>query len=317
MFYRGSFQYSSRRFSAYGNYETGNDLQNKTLFATNTVSTTLLGASLTAGKNWEFQFEAYRNNLITELNPQSIFVLQGQGVFIPGTLAALNQWSTYFRAVRNFHWGVAGAGDVNAYALKRAPLKGSVEGFVMERLAEGNRPAEGVSVVVDGRAAVTDAEGRFQLTGVPEGDRKVLLALHELPAEFDPGKIIETMAIVHPDKPSHAELGCHRAGFHSGKSDGAEGCTGGEHCHSHAAGRAVHHSGRGLGNFYFYNLREGEYELVLDKKTLPEFAVMSQVERVPVSVKVGRQPEAVNFQFEIKLPQKPVLQRPRQKMIRC
>ena len=74
----------SHRFSAYGNFETGNDLENKTLFATNTVSTTLLGASMTMGKNWEFQFEAYRNSLVTELNPQSIFVLQGQGVFIPG-----------------------------------------------------------------------------------------------------------------------------------------------------------------------------------------------------------------------------------------
>jgi hypothetical protein len=89
LFYRGSAQFSIRRFSAYGNFETGNDLQNKTLFATNTVSTTVLGASMTLGKNWEFQCEAYRNNLVTELNPESIFVLQGQGVFIPGDFSGL------------------------------------------------------------------------------------------------------------------------------------------------------------------------------------------------------------------------------------
>ena len=35
------------------------------------------------------------------------------------------------------------------------------------------------------------------------------------------------------------------------------------------------------GAFYFYNLREGNYELVLDKMTLPEFAVMDQSERIP------------------------------------
>jgi hypothetical protein len=44
----------------------------------------------------------------------------------------------------------------------------------------------------------------------------------------------------------------------------------------------------------------------LDKKTLPEFAVMDQSEHVSASVKVGRQPEPVNFQFEIRKPQKPV-----------
>ena len=144
MFYRGSAQFSAHRISVYGNFETGKDLENKTLFATNTVSTTLLGASMTMGKNWQIQFEAYRNSLVTELNPQSIFVLQGQGVFIPGTLAALNQWSIYFRVVRKLKWGAPGAaGDINAYALRQAPLKGSVEGFVME----GDQPAEGVSVI--------------------------------------------------------------------------------------------------------------------------------------------------------------------------
>jgi hypothetical protein len=60
------------------------------------------------------------------------------------------------------------------------------------------------------------------------------------------------------------------------------------------------------GAFFFYNLREGDYELVLDKTTLPEFAVMDQAERVSVSVKVGRQPEPVNFPFEVRPPQKPV-----------
>ena len=211
MFYRGSAQFSAHRISVYGNFETGKDLENKTLFATNTVSTTLLGASMTMGKNWQIQFEAYRNSLVTELNPQSIFVLQGQGVFIPGTLAALNQWSIYFRVVRKLKWGAPGAaGDINAYALRQAPLKGSVEGFVME----GDQPAEGVSVNVDGRVAVTDAEGRYHFPDVPEGPCNVSLALHELPAEFDPGNITETLVLVRPDKLSRADLRRHPAGLH-------------------------------------------------------------------------------------------------------
>jgi hypothetical protein len=53
-------------------------------------------------------------------------------------------------------------------------------------------------------------------------------------------------------------------------------------------------------------LREGEYEIVLDKRTLPEFAFMEKAERASASVKAGRQPEPVTFQFEIRKPQKPV-----------
>jgi hypothetical protein len=306
MFYRGSAQFSAHRFSAYGNFETGSDLQNKTLFATNTVSTTVLGASMTAGKNWEFQFEAYRNNLITELNPESIFVLQGQGVFIPGTLADLNQWSIYFRAIRRFRWGAVGeVGDVNSYALRRAPLKGSVEGFVMERLADGNQPAEGVSVIIDGRAVVTDADGRFQFPDVPEGTRKVLLALHELPAEFDPGKVIEIEVLVRPDKRSRADLDVIRLGLIEGKVTGPPDVSVEDAVIRMLPGER-YTTPDSEGAFYFYNLREGDYEVVLDKKTLPEFAAMEQAERVSVSLKVGQQPEPINFQFEVKPPEKPV-----------
>jgi hypothetical protein len=81
------------------------------------------------------------------------------------------------------------------------------------------------------------------------------------------------------------------ATIEQGEYDRAQGRAARRHRHSHAAG---------------YNLREGDYELVLDKKTLPEFAGMDQAERVSVSVKVGRQPEPVNFPFEVRLPQKPV-----------
>src|SRR5262249_678633 len=100
LYYHGLASVRFGRFSAYANLEHGTDLQNRTLFATNTISTSVLGASLSLGKHWEFQGEAYRNRLVTELNPESVFVLQGQGVFIPGTLSALNQWSLYFRVTR-------------------------------------------------------------------------------------------------------------------------------------------------------------------------------------------------------------------------
>ena len=50
----------------------------------------------------------------------------------------------------------------------------------------------------------------------------------------------------------------------------------------------------------------GEYELAIDEKTLPEFAVLNKPVRVSVSVQTGEQSAPVNFQFEIRKPEKPV-----------
>jgi hypothetical protein len=306
LFYRGSAQFQKGPFSAYANFETGSDLQNRTLFATNTISTSVFGGSLNLGKNWAFQGEAYRNNLITELNPQSIFVLQGQGVFIPGTLAAFNQWSMYFRLIRRLNWGKSGpVGDLNQYLVVKAPLKGSVEGFVMVRLAEGNRPAEGVPVSIEGRTVSTDAEGRFRFPDVAEGARKVELALRELPAEFDPGKVTVNTVLVRPGKLSRADLDVMRLTFIQGRMTAPTDVP--------VDGIVIRISPGDRyttpdleGNFYFYNLREGEYELAVDKTTLPEFAVMDKSDRVSRSVRVGRELEPVTFEFEIRKPQKPV-----------
>jgi len=307
VFYRGSAQLSLKRFSLYANFETGNDLQNKTLFAANTVSTTIFGANLTVGKNWEFQLEAYRNNLVTALNPESIFVLQGQGVFIPGTLAALNQWSTYFRVSRRFHWGKGGAlADLARYSLGQAPLKGTVEGFVMERLTSGDRPADGVPVVLDqDRTASTDAEGRFRFAGVAEGSHKVELALQELPAEFDPGKNTGNTILVYPSKLSRADFDVIRLASLQGKVSGPEGVA--------VDGIVIRMSPGDRyttpdsdGNFYFYNVREGTYTLAVDEKSLPEFASMKQPDKFVVAVHPDGQPAAVSFGFQIHKPEKPI-----------
>jgi len=307
LFYHGSAQLQMGRLSAYMNIETGNDLQNQTLLATNTVSTTVLGASLSLGKNWEFQGEAYRNNLLTELNPQSIFVLQGQGVFVPGTLAALNQWSIYFRMSRKFQWGKAGAPeDLAQYAARQTPLKGSVEGFVMERLAAGNYPAEGVTVSIDqALTAMTDADGHFRFPSVAEGRHRVALALHELPAEFDVGKNTESALLVVPSKLSRADFDVIRLATLRGRVTGPKGVG--------VAGIVIrmlqgeqYTTPDAEGNFSFYNLRAGTYTLAVDQQTLPEFGVLNQPNSVSVSVPAGVDAATVTFGFEIHKPEKPV-----------
>ena len=47
-----------KRYWADANVESGNDMQNRTLFATNAISTTVLGASVSLGKDWDLQGEA-------------------------------------------------------------------------------------------------------------------------------------------------------------------------------------------------------------------------------------------------------------------
>ncbi|HUS05790.1 MAG TPA: carboxypeptidase-like regulatory domain-containing protein [Bryobacteraceae bacterium] len=307
LFYHGSVQFQKGPFSLYGNFETGSDLQNKTLLATNTVSTSVLGGSLRLGKDWEINGEIFRNNLITALNPESIFVLQGQGVFVPGTLAALNQWSMYFRMTRKFNWGKGGAAsDVTGYTVARAPLKGSVEGFVMERLPEGNRPAEGVPVSIDeARTVSTDADGRYRFSDVPEGPHKVALSLHELPAEFDAGKKMESAVVVASGKLVRADLDVARLAFIAGKLTGPPNVPL-DSIVIRMLNTERYTTPDPDGKFYFYNMREGNYQLAVDEKTLPEFGVMQQPGPLPVSVRVGGDPETVSFGFSIQKPEKRV-----------
>jgi len=112
----------------------------------------------------------------THLKLSRPMIEQGQGVFVPGTLAAPNQWSIYFRMSRKFQWGKAGApADLAQYATRQTPLKGSVEGFVMELLPAGNYPAAGVTMSIDQvLTAITDADRHFRFPSVAEGRTKWL-----------------------------------------------------------------------------------------------------------------------------------------------
>jgi hypothetical protein len=307
LYYRGSVQFHARRLSLYANYETGNDLQSRTLLSTSTVSTSVAGVSATFGKNWELQAEAYRNNLLTVLNPESIFVLQGQGVFVPGTLTALNQWSVYFRLTRRFHWGQLGAaGDLAGYAARQAPLRGSVEGYVRGSFAEGNYPAEGVTLSIDrGQTAVTDADGHYYFPGVPEGTRTVALAVHELPAEFEVGTNIESALLVLPSKSSHTDFSVVRLVTIQGKLSGPKDVPVDVVVIRMLPGDRYTTPDTD-GAFAFYNVRAGAYTLTVDEKTLPEFGVLKGPGSVSVSVKGGGESALVAFAFEIHVPQKPV-----------
>jgi hypothetical protein len=307
MYYRGLAQVQIKRFSAYANIEAGNDLQNRTLFATNTLSTTTIGASVALSKDWDFQAEAYRNSLITELNPQSIFVLQGQGVEVPGTLAALNQWSIYFRVSRKFRWGqLPVTADLTQYAQERIALKGVIEGVVKERHMAGDLPAEGVAVRLDGSRTVrSDVEGRFRFSEVPEGMHRVGLATDELLAEFDPGEKKETMVAVASNRPARADLDVIRLAFIQGNVIGPPDTTL-DNVVIRIVGTERYTTPDKDGNFYLYNLHEGNYELAIDPKSLPEFAVIPESGSFKASIGPAGSAGTVTLRFEVHKPEKRV-----------
>ena len=105
LFYRGSAQGRVRRFSVYSYVELGNDLVNKTVFATNTYNTIVGGVSARLFREWNIQTEVFRNRFISTLNPESVFVLASQGVGLSTVLTDFNQWSFFFRLTKQIRWG--------------------------------------------------------------------------------------------------------------------------------------------------------------------------------------------------------------------
>ena len=67
LFYRGSLSANFKRVSAYGYFEKGNDLVNKSVFSTNAYSSSLAGVSTPLRGGWTLHLEALRNNAPYEI----------------------------------------------------------------------------------------------------------------------------------------------------------------------------------------------------------------------------------------------------------
>ncbi len=307
VFVRGNGQINLKRFSAFANIETGNDLANRTLFATSATNTTVLGGAVRLGQDSDFSVEAFRSNLVTALTPQNVFVLQGQGVYVPVVLSALNQWSLYFRMTKRLQWGKPlppGAGFLGGAGSPSIQLKGSIEGFVS---AGEGRWAEGIPVALEGGPTVlTGANGRFRFEGIGEGQRRVSIAMNELPADYDPGTKIESSVLVRPGKLSRVDLDVISVGYavHGivrGPPDTAMGTIVLKLMPSDR-----YTTPDNSGKFSFYNVREGSYEIVIAVETLPAYAVLKSPARTPIFVGPASGAPPVQFEFDVRPPAKPV-----------
>jgi hypothetical protein len=309
LFFRGSIQANFKHLSAYGYMEKGNDLVNRSVFSTNAYNSTVAGLTAPLIRGWNLQIETFRNTLNTALNAENVFLFPTSGLGMNTQLAAFNQWSVYARVSKHFHWGkeLRGGGNIEQYAAAHAPLVGSVQGLVMEQSLNGRRPAAGVAIsLAHFRTAITDASGHYEFSAVPEGSYEVGLDMEQLPTDYEPGSATRVHVSVEPRAIARADFSLVRLTYLTGRIVGPAG-TPLENVVIRLAGTNRYTTPYQDGSFAFYNLPEGEYEVVFDEQTMPEGYLLASPARVRVLAS-NTNPPAAEIAFELKL--KPVEEKP-------
>jgi hypothetical protein len=315
LFVRGSGQMRLRRVSVYGQFEVGNDLINKTLFATNSVNTTVAGVEIPMVRGWTMRIEAFRTTLLTALNPANILVLQTQGSGVADILNDFNQWSFFVRLSHRTHWGAPLPETVES---SNQVVYGTIEGFVYDDAA-GAHGSAGVSVKLDkSRTASTDASGRYRFVDVPEGAHAVTLNVDDLAAEFSPGPAPPASTGVKPRSATRVDLRVVKAGSSirgvvRGLAVEDQGVARLENIVANLfpvrdGAEAIYTTCDSAGEFAFYNLTPGLYRVSIDAATLPENYVLVLAGEVEVDLAAAAEVPAVGFRIEKRVPQLPVRQ---------
>ncbi len=302
LFFRGSFQTQFRSLTAYGYLENGQDLANSTLFAKDVFSTSVVGLSWSAPRAVTFQFEAFRNNLNSKLNPSSIFVLSGQGVPIDSTLSRYGNWSVYARVSYDIGWGDPLITDGNGEIQKQVPLVGTVAGVVKLRTMTGTFGAPGVAIRLDSaRSAATDTYGYFAIGDVPEGTHDVSVDLDRLPANYDVGAETSFTAVIRPDQVTRTEFTLVPVQSITGSVQSASGeVPEGIEIRLLPIGRVT--TTDKAGRFGFFDLPEGDYVVQLSGSDLPENARIISDDKYPIAVRYRTNNAPLEFIYEIVQP---------------
>jgi hypothetical protein len=298
LFFRAFGQARFGRFTVQANVEIGNDLLNRTVFATNAYSTTVISVSTPIKHGWDFQIEAFRNRLTTDLSPENIFLFGNQGIGVPNFIG-IDQRSIFFRLVKRFSWGgPVPAGGLDQYAAAQTPLVGVVEGVVNGLTLAGPVAAEGIPVSLDeARIVSTDAGGRFRFTNVVEGRHRVMLDTLTLPADYDPGPRADVEVAVQPRRTTSAALNVFPlTALHGQLTASSSSCL--RDVLVRLLPTARYTTTDNKGEFSFYNLREGNYEAEIDDSTLTGNCALSNSARVAVAIRQGA--ESLPLEFRLK-----------------
>ena len=312
LFFRGLGQVNLGPFSAYANVEIGNDLANQTVFSTQAYRTSMVGASMRLRGGWNLHAEVFRNQLNFTLNPENIFLLENTTALAGASpaaesLAAISQWSFYFRLSKQIRWGGGlPAQETGRLAAVAVSLTGAIEGVVRLKTMGTPSYAPGIPVSLDGGQTVfTGSDGHYVFPNIPEGVHEVALALGQLPADFDPGEPAKSQVVVQPRRPSRADLEVLPLTTVHGRVRGPEKAPLEDIVIRLAPGTRYTATDK-EGRFTFYNVREGDYQIAPDAATLPEGGAWSSAVPCPLAVRVGSPPAEVEFTFVVNTTQKPV-----------
>ena len=312
LFFRGLAQVNLGRFSAYGNVEIGSDLANQTVFSTEAYRTSVAGIAVRLTHGWNLQAEMFRNQLNFVLNPENIFLLEN-GAALQGaspaaaTLSAMSQTSIYFRLSRQIRWGGGlPVENPDRFVARAVPLVGTVEGVV--RLKSMGTPGAVAGIPVsldDSRVVMTGANGRYIFTDVPEGPHEAGIALAQLPADFDPDGQGKIRVTVEPRRAANADFQVLPLLMLQGTVHGPKG-TPLEDIVIRLEPSARYTTTNKEGAFTLYNVREGDYAVTLDAKSLPEGGAMISPAAITVLARVGAASPALDFTFAVNTTQKPI-----------
>jgi hypothetical protein len=241
----------------------------------------------------------FRNRLATDLNPESIFILEGAGAPVSQNLAGLNQRSLYFSLTKQLRWGGGlPTESMDQSAAIAAPLVGTVEGVVRARTLSGAALAAGIPITLDGHHTVmTGFDGHYLFSGVPEGAHEVSLSTAELPAEFDPGEPTKAVVSIQPRRAARADFEVLPLSTIEGTVTGPQGSNLDGFVIRLRPGKRYTLT-RSEGRFSFYNVREGDFQLVIDTATLPPNAKLLSGPSIPVSVRAGTAVPSVAFSID-------------------
>ncbi len=311
IFTRANVQLRAGRLTAYAYFDIGRDLVNRTIFATNALNSTVIGASAELPSHWSLQTELFRSTLSMAVNPANVFLLQSQGVAVPTALSGVDQWSLYVRAARQIRWGQAPpGGNFESYTIARIPITGAIEGEVYETTPAGRRPVAGIPVDVDGsRLALSEASGAYRFAAIPEGQHELGLRLSELPANFEPGANSRRTVLISTRRTTRVDFEVVRLGAVCGRILDAPDPHSLENLIIHVQPLNRYTTPETDGQFCFYNLPPGEYEASVDLSRLPPLTHVVGPAAVRVRLDPDDPPKPVEFRLGRDFESKPVRKR--------
>jgi hypothetical protein len=133
----------------------------------------------------------------------------------------------------------------------------------------------------------------------------VALSLAELPADFDPGDLQRTRVTVQARRPVRADFEVLPLLTIVGSVNGPDQ-TPLEDIVVRLAPGSRYTTTNKDGDFTFYNVREGDYEVALDAKTLPDGGALVSPAAVTARVRVGVPAPSAAFRFAVRTGRKPI-----------